>query len=288
MAIRLANAIVHQTMIGHGMTTSTTLRQYVMQDSLTDPGALSALYEDLPVGPSALREVVSQLITHVDWAAQYAIPANIAMPRETQPVADRLRLIQSVYPGSLSVLRPPEKRSFGTCRDYSLVICSILRHRSIPARVRCGFATYFPWGQYEDHWICEYWSSEELRWVRTDAQLDHLQRDQLAIKFDCADLPKEAFLSAGQAWLLARSGATPTSDFGHGNAKGLWFLRVNLNRDLLSLTNQHISAWDTWRNATVAGKTVSDAEATEDDQLADAIEKLRQLSEGRQVPPWPG
>jgi hypothetical protein len=178
------------------------------------------------------------------------------------------------------------------------MICSMLRHRSIPARVRCGFATYFPWRPYEDHWICEYWSSEEKRWVRADAQLDQFQRNQLALKFDCADFPRGAFLSAGQAWLLARSGAAPTSDFGHGNAKGLWFLRVNLNRDLLSLTNQQVSAWDTWRDATVAGKTVSDAEAAEDDQLADAIEtaestadrveQLRELAEGRQVPPWRG
>ena len=59
-----------------------------------------------------------------------------------------------------------------------------------------------------------------------------------------------------------------------------------------------MSAWDTWRDATVAGKTVSDAEAAEDDQLADAIEmaectaerveQLRELAEGRQVPPWRG
>ena len=48
----------------------------------------------------------------------------------------------------------------------------------------------------------------------------------------------------------------------------------------------------------VAGKTVSDAEAAEYDQLADAIEmaestaerveQLRELAEGRQVPPWRG
>jgi hypothetical protein len=298
MTIRLPIATVFQAMIGCRMTTSSTPGPYARQDALTDPGVLSALYDDLPVGPSALREVVSQLITHVDWAARYGIPPNTAMPRDTQPVAARLKLIQSIQAGSLSAQRPPHKRTFGTCRDYSLMICSMLRHRSIPARVRCGFATYFPWRPYEDHWICEYWSSEETRWVRADAQIDQFQRDQLALKFDCADLPRGAFLSAGQAWLLARSGAAPTSDFGHGNAQGLWFLRVNLNRDLLSLSNQQMSAWDTWRDVTVAGKTVSDAEAAEEDQLADAIEtaestadrveQLRELAEGRQVPPWRG
>ena len=298
MTSRLSIAIVRQAMIGRCMRTSTSSGPYARQDALTDPGGFSALYDDLPVGPAALREVVSQLIMHVAWAARYVIPPNIAIPRETQSVADRLKLIQSIYPGSLLVLRPPEKRTFGTCRDYSLMICSMLRHHSIPARVRCGFATYFPWRPYEDHWICEYWAPEECRWVRTDAQLDQLQRDQLAINFDCADLPTGAFLSAGQAWLLARSGAAPASDFGHGDAKGLWFLRVNLYRDLLSLTNQQMSAWDMWRNATVAGKTVSDAEAAEDDRVAyatgmadrvaDGVEDLWELAEGRQLAPWQG
>jgi hypothetical protein len=278
------------------MATSSVPALYVRQDALTDPGGLSALYDDLPVGPSALREVVSQLVTHVDWAARYGIPPNIAMPRDTQPVADRLKLIQSIYPGSLLVQRPFDKRAFGTCRDYALMICSMLRHSSIPARVRCGFATYFNWRPYEDHWICEYWSSEETRWVRVDAQIDRLHRDQLAIKFNCADLPGGAFLSAGQAWKLARSGVAATSDFGHRDAMGLWFMRVNLNRDLLSLTNQQMSAWDTWREAIAAGTTVSDVEAVEGDRLADAIEgaeaiadgveQLRELADLRQVPPW--
>jgi hypothetical protein len=303
MTIRLSIATVFQAMIGGRMTTSSTPGPYARQDALTDPGVLSALYDDLPVDPSALREVVSQLITHVDWAARYGIPPNTAMPRDTQPVADRLKLIQSIRAGSLAAQRPPDKRTFGTCRDYSLMMCSMLRHRSIPARVRCGFATYFPWRPYEDHWICEYWSREQTRWIRADAQLDQFQRNQLAVKFDCTDLPREAFLSAGQAWLLARSGAVPTSDFGHGdtsdgNTSGLWFLRVNLHRDLLSLTNQQMSAWDNWRDTTVTGKTVSDAEAARHDQLADAIEaagsaadgleQLRELAEGRRVPPRRG
>src|SRR6266700_5196155 len=77
-------------------------RPYARQDALTDPGALSALYDDLPVGRSALREVVSQLITHVDWAARYGIPPTPPFP--TQPVADRLKLIQSIY--FLALFRP--------------------------------------------------------------------------------------------------------------------------------------------------------------------------------------
>jgi Transglutaminase-like superfamily len=263
---------------------------------LTNPGVLAGLYDDLPGDPSALRDIVSQLIIHVSWAARYGIPSDVPMPRDTQSIADRLGLIQSIFAGSLSAQRPPDKRTFGTCRDYSLMLCSMLRQRSIPARVRCGFATYFSWAPYEDHWICEYWSSEEKRWIRADAQLDQVHRDQLAIKFNCADLPSGVFLTGGRAWGLARSGGAAIDDFGHGDAKGLWFLRVNLHRDLLALTNQHMSAWDTWRNATAHSKSLNDAETASGDHLANAIEavecaadgitKLRQMAANSQVPPW--
>jgi PAS domain-containing protein len=90
----------------------------------------------------------------------------------------------------------------------------MLRQRSIPARVRCGFATYFTARPYEDHWVCEYWLSTKTRWVHADAQLDRLHRDHLGIRFDCADLPGGAFLTAGQAWKLARTGLAALDEFG--------------------------------------------------------------------------
>jgi len=148
----------------------------------------------------------------------------------------------------------------------------MLRQRSIPARVRCGFATYFTARPYEDHWICEYWLSTKTRWVHADAQLDRLHRDHLGIRFDCADLPRGAFLTAGQAWKLARTGLAAPDEFGNSDAKGLWFLRVNVHRDLLALTNQHTSAWDTWRNSTELSKVLSAGDAALVDHLAHEIE----------------
>ena len=73
--------------------------------------------------------------------------------------------------------RPPEKRLQGCCRDFSTFLASILRYKGIAARARCGFATYFGPGHYEDHWVCQYWEAGETRWVRADAQLDTLQCD---------------------------------------------------------------------------------------------------------------
>jgi hypothetical protein len=171
----------------------------------------------------------------------------------------------------------------------------MLRHQAIAARVRCGFATYLSPGRYEDHWICEYWDAGERRWGRADAQLDALHRAYLGITFDSADIPQANFVTSDQAWHMARSGAAAADDFGHGNANGLWFLRVNVHRDLLALTNRHMSDWDSWRHATAHSKILGSANLANVDRLARAINAfgdegdlsvLEDLATKSQVPPW--
>ncbi|PAY04287.1 transglutaminase [Bradyrhizobium sp. UFLA03-84] len=249
-----------------------TIQQcYVRQDTLTDPGEFAGAYDDLPETISGLREVVSGLIVHVALAERYGIPPDTPMVRQTQPVADRLKSIQASFAGSLTAARPPRSRTFGTCRDYALLLCSMLRSRSIAARVRCGFATYIGDDIYHDHWVCEYWSPADKRWRQADAQLDALQIDQQQITFDCTNLPSDAFLTASQAWRLARSNAVAAGAFGHAPTTGLWFLHVNVYRDLLSLTNRQISAWDGWRDAPPGGKVLKVDALAELDRLAELV-----------------
>ncbi len=269
---------------------------YARQDEATDPADLIALYRDLPRDPSVLRDIVSNLIVHVSWVTHYQISPDTPKPRDTQPVRDRLHLLQSIAAKPLHKNRLPDQRTFGTCRDYSLMLCSFLRYHAISARVRCGFATYFNSGPYEDHWICEYRLSANGRWIHADAQLDQMHRDKLNIGFDAADLPAGAFVTSPQAWLLARSGTPPPDSFGHDSARGLWFLRVNLIRDLLSLTNRQTSVWDDWRKSTGPACVVSEAETEHCDRLAHAVlatennprgfDRLVELASDWQRPPW--
>jgi hypothetical protein len=44
------------------------------------------------------------------------------------------------------------KRLVGNCRDFSTMLCAMLRHQGVPARARCGFGAYFLPNHYEDHW----------------------------------------------------------------------------------------------------------------------------------------
>jgi hypothetical protein len=212
------------------------------------------------------------------------------LPRETLTASERLKLL-----GSLTSDRQA-RCSFGTCRDYAIMLASMLRHQSIPARIRCGFATYFSPGPFEDHWLCECWSTADNRWVRADAQLDQLHREQLAIGFDAADLPPGAFLTAGQAWQWVRSDRADGAAFGQGNARGLWFLRVNVVRDLLALTNQYTSAWDSWRDAMDSSKLLSPSALTAVDSVTTtigdfevegtSITSLMKIAAEHRLPPW--
>ncbi|WP_163599361.1 hypothetical protein, partial [Klebsiella pneumoniae] len=71
---------------------------------------------------------------------------------------------------------------------------------------------------------------------------------------------------------------------------------VNLHRDLLALTNRHVSAWDTWRSASTDSRDLNAAETVSADRLADEIEaatgaadgiaRLRRMAAGSEAPPW--
>ncbi len=127
------------------------------------------------------------------------------------------------------------------CRQYSMLLCSILRERGIPARVRCGFSTYFQGGWFEDHWICEYWNKKKERWVRVDPQIDDIQIiayniDRFKINF--LDLPKGVFFPAGILWKLYRDGFVEGKTQGFSGMPkyfGEWYIRGNLLRDFFAL-----------------------------------------------------
>jgi Transglutaminase-like superfamily len=234
---------------------------YRTHGALTEPGLFAAslaAFTDLP----ALCGFIQGVVIHSDWAAAYGVTADLS--RETLPVARRMAMAEAAGGRDL----PPARRTPGTCRDFALMTCGALRERGVPARVRCGFATYFAGNPFEDHWVCEHWREDEHRWVLTDAQLDSLQREQLRVAFDPTDLPARTFLNAGEAWTAWRAGDVDATAFGHGEARGAWFLRVNLMRDLLALRKQETSDWDSWRAIPEQEKALDDTALAEGDRIS--------------------
>ena len=192
----------------------------------------------------SVKEIVSivqGLFLHCDTLALYNIEGK-QQSRTTLPLRDRLKDLASFAP------KEPEERMIVTCRDFALLTCALLREAGFESRVRCGFASYFIPGQYEDHWITEYKPEDNSDWIRLDSQLDDIQQKhyQFTSPFN---LSFSDFMTAPEAILSLEGKSLPASLFGQADARGNWFLKVNLIRDFLSLQEIHTSSWDDWREA---------------------------------------
>ena len=221
---------------------------YVTQSVITGPGEYGPLFNALPNDIPALCSILQGLILHGHWAERYGVELSEERRQEAnlRKVSRQLGRIMELNDSPLTTTRPAESRIVGNCRDFSVLLAAILRHKGIPARARCGFGTYFIPHHYEDHWVCQYWKADEARWVMVDAQLDEFQRKWLNIGFNTFDMPEGYFLPAGRAWQLCRTGQADPESFGISDCHGMWFIGGNVVRDLLSLNKIELLPWDEW------------------------------------------
>lgn len=102
-----------------------------------------------------------------------------------------------------SINRKVEDKIHVTCRGEAILLTAILKAKGIPSRVRSGFAEYLKHdGIYYDHWITEYYSDIEKRWILVDA--DNQWGDS-KIDFDLNDLPRNKFMFGANAYLTLRN-----------------------------------------------------------------------------------
>ena len=219
---------------------------YAFPGRMTDAREYIPLLDGLPTEISELVRVVQGLVIHIFWAERYGVTLSEERKQELniRSVSQKLKHIQALDKAPLSADRPLEKKLVGNCRDFSTLLCAMLRHQGVPARARCGFGTYFLPDHYEDHWVCEYWKADEQRWVMVDAQLDAFQREALDIQFDPLDMPPGQFVTGGEAWLMCRAGKADPDKFGIFEWHGIWFVRGDLIRDFLALNKVEILPWD--------------------------------------------
>lgn len=226
---------------------------YAAPGPLTDPGDLAAYareaIRELPEEPPGIAAALRGIQIHIYWIDRH----GAAIPKERRQresavrgFRSRLAIIRGMDPRPFSLARPKEGRLVGTCRDFSLVFCAVLRMRGIPARCRCGFGTYFRPNHYEDHWIVEYHDARTGRWVMVDPQLDDLMVDVLKLRFDPNDMPAGAFVSGGEGWLLCRRGEADPDSFGIHDIHGWDFVKGDLVRDVAALARREMLPWDFW------------------------------------------
>jgi len=228
------------------------LEFYANHGLMTNPREHASMFSDLPDEVPALCKVVQGLLIHEGWARAYGIsmPENRNLESSIRMVSKKMDRILELNDRPLIDPRPAEQRLFSICRDFALLLTTMLRQKGIPARVRYGFANYFfPPNTvgYGDHVVTEYWNSQEQRWVLVDAQLDELQCNVVHISFDPCDVPREVYLTADVAWQRCRNKEVDPKNFGFlPDYTGLWYVKGHLARDIAALNKVEMLCWDYW------------------------------------------
>lgn len=212
-----------------------TLEYYKEHSVITTPGRYADQYDTLPETIPQLCQVVQGLLLHEFHTNRYGV--NLPEERKKE---SRLREVEKILQRAMELaekpliqLRKPENRVISNCRDYAVLMCSFLRDKGIPARVRVGFAAYFDSYLHQGHWICEYWDHENDKWVQVDAQLDDIQKRHYEIDFDTLNVPSGKFLYAGEEYELV-----------HKNSDDFSFEKRSLIQDLAALNKIEAELWD--------------------------------------------
>jgi ABC-type Mn2+/Zn2+ transport system ATPase subunit len=235
------------------------LAYYTAHSPITDPGPYAYLYDDLPDDLEQLFRIINGVLFHKSDAEDRYGPTSVQRKEQfLRTMEQRLARIVELDPSSLTIPREMKERQIAYCRDYAVLMTSILRHKGHPARTRAGFGQYFltdpPYKG--DHWVTEYWDSEEARWRLVDANigggdLEYLE-EQVRAGFkpglDFTDLRRNGdFHLAPHAWLLCRSGEANIALFRHNaHWRGWPMLRGNLLHDFQALNRLEMGLFDYW------------------------------------------
>ena len=217
---------------------------YRRHSRLTDPGSQRQLFNALPADVAAIANVVGGVLIHRDWTWRF----GFTLPEQRREEANT-RYVETIltHLGTLDERRP-EDRFAGTCRDFAVLLCAMLREAGIPARARAGFAGYFTVGFFDDHWVVEVWNADR-GWQLVDAQVASAPKGTYTdADIDPLDVPRDAFLVGGQAWLECRTGSRDLNSIGTSAAglTGLWEVQGSVVRDLAALNQVETLPWDEW------------------------------------------
>ena len=137
--------------------------------------------------------------------------------------------------------REPQNKLVVSCRYSAILTASILKSKGIPTRVRACHASYFDMGDLgdvsTDHWINQYWSERENRWITIDVD-GSLSLNE---NFDPYDVPDGKLDFPADAWLDIRAGKVNPQHFHNaGGRHGMIVVIWSIFYDFHSLMNSEI------------------------------------------------
>lgn len=235
------------------------LAYYTVQSPFSDPGDYAWLYDDLPDNPAQLIPIINGQLIHYRMAKREKLSLSHSQRHEQRlrTIAQRLTRIHQLNPAPLTEARAVKERQLGWCREFALLMVSILRHKGIPARMRVGFANYFADDAFNtDHWVAEFWDNALAQWRLIDADLG-AQSPELLESFvkkplkPGIDLPHlrhgTDFNVAAAIWQRARAGEIKPDHYrANRRWKGWPCLRGNLLHDFQALNKTELMLWDYW------------------------------------------
>lgn len=227
---------------------------YGQQSAITSPGEYAYLFDDLPHDVSRLVKIVQGLLISLPWREAYGLDIPQKRHKEIylRTVPEMLKQILELDSSSLILERPLEKRKVSLCRDFAVLLVSILRHQGIPARARVGFAGYYraETPRHWDHRLAEYWNAKLNRWVLVDAMADKTQLERLRFRIDPLNIDRSSqFLLAGEVWQQCRAGKAEPSEFGDDpDDLGMPPIRYALLHDFDYLNKSELVGFDAWHD----------------------------------------
>jgi hypothetical protein len=215
------------------------LEFYRQFSSYTDPGDHAHLYDGLPESIGGVCELIKKQLIH---------PLELGELRNR--VAEERHYEDTVYvtveamlagllghdPRGLIPERMPEDRIFVACVHHAMLFASIMKHRGVPARIRCGFAPYIGdavgvHDLHPGHAICEVWDAKKKRWMLVDP-------DRRMV-----DIPRDRFEFASDVWRKHRAGRIDSGKYRSYRAGGDYAIVHMLCLDLRCVLNNEVSYW---------------------------------------------
>jgi len=215
---------------------------------MTEIRLMKDMVKNLPNDIESIISVVQNIFIHQHWAKRYGIELDDRRKEEPclRSIEEKLMFLNRSGYSHVMDKRPIENKMIAICRDFTVMAVALCREVGIPARARCGFATYFEKDKYVDHWVLEYWNEAEKRWILADPQIDSFQKEQLNISFNTLDITDKYFITGPKAWIMYREGKIDPELFGIFNIWGYEYLKCNLILNANSLLKMPMQPWDMW------------------------------------------
>lgn len=228
------------------------MKYYLEYGLFTNPGLYEDYFRSLPDDPREIGKLLRNNFIHRTTLAAGNTWTNADMkfgdmtkvPWYRQAEDDNLTTVTAIIAElfrrdtkGLTNERKVEDKVVLTCRYITILMASILKSKGIPARVRSGFAGYWPFSKISsDHWINQYWNKDEERWVTLDVDGSFHETG-----FDMYDIPDGKFDYSADVWLNVRSDKVKGEHFHNGDGStGLVVVAWELFYDFHCLMNSEI------------------------------------------------